>query len=407
MTIFAGIVAIVLLAAAIWLSGIFTRKGEAEFARAFRELLLAKSNGQISEEEFQSKQAALQESLIGQSIASGKPARNMKLALALAAVASALLAYALLGGQAKNEVSPAMAMVASGIGEQLSGKRPAGSPGLAEPGAPATKAGDLNSLVDGLAQKMEKDPANGDGWLLLARTYGELHRYADADKAYERAAALLSPDAQALADWVDAHVMANERKWDDKGRDLIKRAVAADGKNPKVLSLAGSEAFDRAKYKQAIEFWNKLIAATPEDSMDRKLAEANIAEAKAMLQGKKPAPAGAAAANISGTVSLSKALWGKVAPGDTVFVVAKAVNDGGPPVAVARYKVADLPLAFKLDDSAGIVPGRVISAFDEVQLSARISKSGDAAIQKGDIVSAPLKARLGADGLKLELVSVR
>jgi cytochrome c-type biogenesis protein CcmH len=151
-------------------------------------------------------------------------------------------------------------------------------------------------LVTGLAQKMEKDPGNGQGWLLLARTYAELRQYDNASKAYERATALIPAEAQVLADWADVHVMAHDRQWDDKARDIVKRAVKADAKNSKALTLAGSEAFDRQQYKVAIDFWKRAITVEPPNSMNAKLAQSNIEEATALLSGKKPAPAPAVAA---------------------------------------------------------------------------------------------------------------
>ncbi|HXE37774.1 MAG TPA: c-type cytochrome biogenesis protein CcmI, partial [Azonexus sp.] len=76
---------------------------------------------------------------------------------------------------------------------------------------------------------------------------------------------------------------------------------------------------------------------------------------------------------------------------------------GGPPLAVQRFKAADLPVQFKLDDSSAVMPGRTISQVAEVVLSAKVSRSGQAEAQAGDIYGAPLKVKVGAGNLKLEL----
>ena len=104
-----------------------------------------------------------------------------------------------------------------------------------------------------------------------------------------KASALFPLDASMLADWADAHVVSHERKWDSEARKIVQRALSADPKHLKSLALGGSEAFDRADYKAAISFWKRMKAVAPADSMDTKLAEANIHEAEAMLSGKKPA----------------------------------------------------------------------------------------------------------------------
>lgn len=164
-----------------------------------------------------------------------------------------------------------------------------GKPGDA-PAMPAMQgnAGDLNVMAKRLADKLAKDPDNGEGWLLLARTYGEIRQPKEAAEAYAKAAKLLTLDATTLADWADAQVMANGRKWNAEAKGTVERALSADPKHLKALALAGSEAFERAEYKTAIAYWQRLRAAAPPDSADAKLAEANIQEAEAMRAGKKP-----------------------------------------------------------------------------------------------------------------------
>jgi cytochrome c-type biogenesis protein CcmH len=143
--------------------------------------------------------------------------------------------------------------------------------------------------------------------------------------------------------------------------------------------------------------------------MDGKLADANIAEANAMLSGKKPAAAeqGVPAGAVGGVVTISPKLKGKVSAGDTLFVTAKAPDGSGPPLAVWRYQGNDFPIEFRLDDSAAIMPGRRISQFAEVLVSAKISKSGSAEPAKGDILAAPVKTKLGNTTLAIELNSER
>lgn len=157
---------------------------------------------------------------------------------------------------------------------------PAGVTGPANPPAPSNAGGDLAPLVQRLKAKLDADPSSGDGWLLLARAYGQLQRYAEADAAYREAARRLKPDADLLADWVDAHVMARQRQWDGEARNLLQRALASNGRHLKALSLAGSEAFSRSDYPTAIKFWERLKAAAPAGSMELQMADANLAEAR-------------------------------------------------------------------------------------------------------------------------------
>lgn len=391
-------VALVVFAGLMWarFSG-----NNARLSGELRSLLLDRAAGKIDEEEFGRRQAALHAALLEQ-----KPAARSGLLWWAIPVA---IVFAVAGFYLSKGPSEVIDMKQTGpLGTRF------GSGDVSKPApSEANSGGDLNAMAARLAEKLKKNPGNGDGWVLLARTYTELRRPKETAEAYAKAAPLVKLDATMLADWADAHVMANGRKWDDEARKIVRRALDADPKHAKALALAGSEAFERAAYKEAIGYWKRMQAVAPAGSMDAKLAEANIQEAEAMLSGKKPAapsgivPSGAApAAAISGTVTLDAGLKGKVAPTDTVFVVAKAPDGSSPPLAVKRFAVSDLPLHFDLDDSAAMVPGRTISKFGAAIVSARISRTGNAMPAPGDIEAKGMTAKLGGE-IKLVLSSVR
>ncbi|MGB4065414.1 MAG: hypothetical protein WBK19_16445 [Azonexus sp.] len=368
-----------------------------DVASALRELLLARAEGRIDQAEFERQQAVLHAAVLDPAQAqAGFQLPGKKLGLIAGGVVVAI-AVAAIWISSPSSDRPKTAAVSA----------PAGLP-EEKHSAQASSGGDLNTVVKKLADKMEKDPNNGEGWLLLAKTYSELRRHTEADAAYAKASALVTLDAQTLADWADAHVMTKDRQWDDEARKIVKRALAADPKHVKALALAGSEAFGRADYKAAIDFWKRMKAAAPVDSMDSKLADANIGEANSMLSGKKPAAAAAvepavAIGAVAGVVTLSPKLKGKVSVDDTLFVTAKAPDGAGAPLAVWRYKGSDFPIEFRLDDSSAIMPGRTISQFSEVLVTAKVSKSGSAEPGKGDLLASPVKAKLGNTTLVVEL----
>lgn len=372
-----------------------------DIAAALRELLLARAEGRIDQAEFDRQQAVLHAAVLDPAQVRGGnfPVPWKRLGFVAAAIVLLIAVIAIWTSSPTVDGTKTAANV-----------EPGGMPGVKQT-QQANTGGDLNTVVKKLADKMANDPNNGEGWLLLAKTYSELRRHADADAAYAKASALVTLDAQALADWADAHVMTKDRKWDDEARKIVKRAIAADPKHVKALALAGSEAFDRAEYKAAIDFWKRMKAVAPADSMDSKLADANIAEANSMLSGKKPAAAAAepvvAIGAVAGVVTLSPKLKGKVSAEDTLFVTAKTPDGAGAPLAVWRYKGSDFPIEFRLDDSSAIMPGRTISQFSEVLVTAKISRSGSAEPSKGDILATPVKARLGNTTLVVELNAER
>ena len=395
MVVIAILAAIVAAVIALALAGSLPslQKGPgAAIAAELKDLLTARAEGRIDAETFERSQAALHARLI-EAPSGAAPALRRHLAWAMPVLVAAL-AGALYGmlPPAEKESAPAPQAVSA---------KPAAPP----PNAQAGSGGDLNTLVRRLADKMAKDPGNGEGWLLLARTYGELRQFREAAEAYARADALLPPDASLLADWTDAHIMSHERKWDAKARSIVKKALAADAGHIKSLALAGSEAFERADYKAAIGYWKRMKEQAPPDSMDAKLAETNIAEATALMTGKKPAGPRqeAAPAGIAGTVVLDAKLKAEVSSADTVFVVAKAPDGKGFPLAVKRYTAGELPVGFRIGDGDAMMPGRTLSKFGEVLLSARVSKSGNASPQPGDIVSEDQRVGNGTAGVRLEL----
>lgn len=271
-----------LVVAGLMFSGVLSFPGRgARLSSQLRELLLERAAGKIDENEFGRRQAALHAALLEQ-----KPIRGNRI-LWLAIPAAVL--FAAIGFYWSQEKPAAINVKPAGpMGTRFgSAEAPKAASGQAM--GQANSGGDLGTMAKRLAEKLAKDPANGEGWLLLARTYNELHQPKEAAAAYAKAAALASLDASMLADWADAHVMSNGRKWDAEARKIVQRALEADPKHLKSLALAGSEAFERADYKAAIGYWKRMKAVAAADSMDAKLADANIHEAEAMLSGKKPA----------------------------------------------------------------------------------------------------------------------
>lgn len=397
--VYIGLASVVISLLLLWGLDKYSSRDTSKFnvEADLRELLIARAEGKIEQGEFESRQAALHAALLQTPAAAPAAFKAAYLRWLLPVLVVALAAVGYWAFSSHEGKTP--------VGAEDFSKLPGAQqmPG-GEQKAQANSGGDLNTVVKRLADKMEKDPGNGEGWLLLAKTYSELRKYAEAASAYEKAAAILPADATLLADWADAHVMAAGQKWDDAARKLVKRALEADAKHVKTLALAGSEAFDRADYKGAIAFWKRMKTAAAPDSMDQKLADANIDEANARLSGKKPVAAEVAAApGISGSLTVSPKLKAKIGPDDTLFIFAKTPEGSGPPLAVKRFKGADLPVEFQLDDSAAVMPGRTISQFAEVQISAKLSKGGDAGQQKGDIFSAPITVKSGAKNVKLEL----
>lgn len=291
----------------------------------------------------------------------------------------------------------------------------------AMPGAPAAPAvtarapvaESMEILAGRLAAKLKANPDDGAGWALLARSYVEMRQFDKAVGAFEQAEAKGQKDAQLLADHADALAMSGDRKLEGKPKALIDQALKLDPNNDKALMLTGSAAFEHHDYAAAADFWGRAASHNPpETPLGRQLA-ANVAEAKAMLSGaplpapaaSSPAsmPAAAASAAISGEATIARDLAADVAPDDTLFIYARAGEGPKMPLAIIRARAAQLPMHFALDDSMAMTPMAKLSSHATVTVIARVSKSGNAVTQPGDLIGQAENVPLGTTALKLNI----
>jgi cytochrome c-type biogenesis protein CcmH len=188
---------------------------------------------------------------------------------------------------------------------------------------------------------------------------------------------------------------------------LVNAALARDPQQWKALAMAGTEAFERKDYRAAVDYWERLRASIPADaplatniaaSIDEARRLGNLPGAAPQAEARAQAPT-ATAASVSGEVRIAPELATRLAPGDTVFVTARAAQGPRIPLAVQRMQGKDLPSSFRLDDSLAMAPNMKLSGFPEVVITARVSRSGLAQPQSGDLESTPVPVKTGASGV--------
>jgi cytochrome c-type biogenesis protein CcmH len=117
-----------------------------------------------------------------------------------------------------------------------------------------------------LAKRLEQNPNDVQGWTMLGRSYTSMEKYQEASDAYAKATGLKADDADLWADYAFTLAMANGSRLQGKPQELIAKALQLDPDNAKGLELAGSAAFETKNYKQAIDYWQRLLAKTPAGS---------------------------------------------------------------------------------------------------------------------------------------------
>lgn len=277
---------------------------------------------------------------------------------------------------------------------------------------------DLNQLAAKLADKLEKNPDNPEGWVMLGRTYKILERYDEAEKAYQRAGSAANAEPALMLERIELAADRNGGRIEGDAQKMLSDVLKKEPGNPQAIFLAGFGAFNRQDYRSAIAYWEPLLKQVAPDSQDARNLSAGIAEARTRLGDKEPPagqvaetpatvpPATAAPDNVGvirGKVTLAPALAAKAKPGDLVFIFARAPQGPPMPLAVIRATVADLPLEFTLDDSKAMAPQAKLSLFKTVRIEARVAKSGDPIAKPGDLSGNVEAVKLGTTGLMLTI----
>ena len=369
----------------------------------------AQLNAAIYREQFAKLEQDLAEGTLGQADYAQAKAELQRRVLEATDVADQQSA-AVVGAPRKTMIGIALAVpiVAGALYLQIG--TPAAMDPLAMQAAAAahgqiTTPQELEQMVASLAAKLEQEPGNLKGWSMLARSYKAMGRPAEAQKAFERAGAFIDDDPELLASYADV-VASNAGTLAGKPTELIDKALRVDPNHPMSLWLKGTAQFEQKNYPQAIATWERLVAMLQPGSDDARMLEGaiNDARAKAGL----PANAVAAAApgaSVKGTVDLDPALKAKASPDDVVMVIARRPGTRMP-LAVLRKRASELPLQFTLDDSLSMDPNSRLSSVREIEVEARISKSGLAKQEAGDLLSQAQTVKLGADGVALRVAKV-
>lgn len=355
-------------------------------ARRLRALDQALAEGVVDADEYAAKRAALGAAEHAPPARPSRLAFGALLAAALLLPASAILLYRLVGAP--------QALDAANLAA-----------------APAPHGGDrgpeMEKAIALLAERLQKQPDDVEGWALLGRAYQAMNRVADSLEAFRRAHELDKDNPTLAVEYAQALALSKPgQRIEGEPRTLLEGVLAADPNNQRALWLVGIGDYQAGRYDAAIARWNTLLPLLQPGSEVARSVQAQIADAQARRDGKEP-PAAAAAEPETQTaqagdtaaesprlrvsVSLAPALKDKLDPEATLFVFARAASGPPMPLAIQRLKAAQLPVTVELDDGMAMMPTMKLSKFPQVVVGARVSKSGNAMPQSGDLqtLSAP------------------
>ena len=353
--------------------------------RALDEALAA---GVIDASEFAAKRAAL--AAANPIVVTSRPMRMTVATLLLTAIllpASALLLYRLVGTPQALDPANLKAEAAAAHGD---------------------RGPEMEQAIATLVARLKDHPDDVEGWALLARAYQATNRPDDSLAAFRHAHEQAPDNADLAVEYAQALAFAEpNHRIQGEARSVLENALKADASNQRALWLLGISDYQAEHYTAAIAHWNTLLpllAANPEvaQSVKKQIADAQqraggLVGAPEGAMGAAPspesiAPPGAptvqgdsAAPRLTVNVTLDPKLKDKLDPSATLFVYARAASGPPMPLAIQRLKASQLPLTVALDDSMGMLPSMKLSMFSQVVVGARISRSGNAMPQRGDL----------------------
>ncbi len=247
----------------------------------------------------------------------------------------------------------------------------------------------IENMVAGLAEKMKQNPDDAKGWQMLGRSYKAMKKFDQAAEAYGQAYRLLGDQTEIMLLYADA-LGLQQGTLKGKAAELVTKAVQQEPENTTGLWLAGMAQAEQGHLQTALQHWLKLKTLIKPDTKEYNDLNSLIGSLQQRI-GEQPASAtndapAASATGINVSVSLDENWGDKVSQSDTLFIYAQALQGPKMPLAIAKKQVSDLPLSVELNDSMAMMPGMTLSSFEQVKVIARISKSGTAMPQAGDVM---------------------
>lgn len=227
----------------------------------------------------------------------------------------------------------------------------------------------------GLRTALQDDDRNINDWMLLGRVGMALNNATTATQAFAHAYRLDPNNMDVRLGYVEVLTRSNDPQDNQQATDMLRKMAAEDHTNLRVFSLLAFNAFEQGDYQQAINAWQMMLTLLPADDPRHAVIKRSIEQAK--LQ------AGEETVKLAVNVTLSSEA-AKALPQQGTLIVSVTDGVSPVPVAVKQLPLSRFPLSFSLDDSNAMMPERLLSALQQVQVRVRLSSDGLVTPQPGD-----------------------
>lgn len=251
----------------------------------------------------------------------------------------------------------------------------------------AALAPDPAAMVAKLEARLQQEPGDVAGWMMLGRSYLVLGDARRAVTAYERAVALTAErDADALIGLGEALVAGSEAEFTARGGSVFEQAYDLAPDDPRALWYSGIVSLRRGDVATARGRWQRLAAQDlPPDV--RGALDSAIASLDAPAPGAAAAAPAATGRVLRVRISVAAARVASLPAGGALFVFLRE-SERGPPLAVVRRPLSGWPAEVELTQADVMLPGRSLDQFAGGQIVARVSASGEPRASSGDAYGA-------------------
>ena len=278
------------------------------------------------------------------------------------------------------------------------------------------------AMIGRLARRLEKQPEDLQGWLLLGRSYAVIEQFPLAARAYQRADNLArGKNADALMGLGDALINGEQSDFSGRAGRLFEQALALDPNSVKALFYSAIAAMERSEFPLARSRFARLLEGSPPPEVRRVIEEqirALDVQAQMVAQTGAPGPSAPAATpaqaaaapaqvvTVSLRITLSKAVAGKAAAGAPLFVLARIPGQRGPPLAARRLE-ARFPQDVDLLSTDAMLAGTGFAAGQEIEIEARVANGGSANSRSGDPFGTAVVRAGGKSRTVIEIAAVK
>ncbi len=274
----------------------------------------------------------------------------------------------------------------------------------------------LDQMIADLETRVRGNPDDGEAWMMLAGARKFRGLPAQANEAFEQALRRVPPNARLLAEFAESLAVTRDGRFDGRPVALLEQALRLDPDDPKAIALMGAAQFQLGNLQQARVHLRRLLDSMPPDQPQREALRDVLARIDAQIEspsspqpatsnpGKQAVQPGAEA--IAGRVELDPALAGRASSARTLFIVARSPSGPRVPFAVLRIDNPSLPIDFQLDDSLAMDSSRRLSSAGQVIIEARLSATGNAIRQPGDLFGESPVIQPGQRGVQLRIGQV-